>query len=199
MKIKTFIDKKLKEYREPSREGTPKGEPIGLSKQKFRAALYVGLTNFKGQKIAKLVGVSHSLLRNWKMESAFKEVTVEAARNFISTIIGRAIAGPPDNPEERALYSDFLKREAGSTINGRVYKISGVVVADVILQKDELTESQKNELEGLVRVAKFFFGVNSGLYLRAREVLIAKLSSKPKLTDVDVKYMVNTLGNAENI
>ena len=39
-----FLQHKLREYVEPSRAGTPKGEPVGLSKQKYHAALLRGLS-----------------------------------------------------------------------------------------------------------------------------------------------------------
>jgi hypothetical protein len=69
-----FVSDKLKNYLEPTRAGTPKGEAIGLSRKKFRAAL-LSLTSVDLLTQAKLIGVSYGVLRKWRTEEALlKEV-----------------------------------------------------------------------------------------------------------------------------
>ena len=57
-----FLSKKLDNYIEPERKGVPKGEPIGFSKKKLEASLFV-LFNFSKKDIASLLGISYNLLR----------------------------------------------------------------------------------------------------------------------------------------
>lgn len=77
-----FIQRKLREYVEPSREGTPKGEPIGLSKKKYHAALLAGLTSLDLKQVAREVHVSYDLVRKWRTEDAFSDVGYDAAVEF---------------------------------------------------------------------------------------------------------------------
>lgn len=76
-----FIEEKLHAYEEPHRRGTPKGEPVGLSKTKYHASLLM-LTNKKQKEIAKDIGISHSLLRKWNTEQAFKSVVENHYADF---------------------------------------------------------------------------------------------------------------------
>ncbi|QPD04918.1 MAG: hypothetical protein Nkreftii_002692 [Candidatus Nitrospira kreftii] len=77
-----FIQRKLREYKEPTREGTPKGEAVGLSRQKFHAALLTGLTSLDLKRISREVRVSYALLRKWRTEDAFCKAEYTAAEEF---------------------------------------------------------------------------------------------------------------------
>lgn len=68
-----FIQERVDSYPEPQRLGTRKGDPIGLSKIKYAAALH-GLTYKKPKEIAEEVGVSYGLLRKWGTEKEFVSV-----------------------------------------------------------------------------------------------------------------------------
>ena len=52
-----FIEEKYAAYREPKRKGTPKGDPIGLSKKKYLAALMM-LLDLPLKSIAGFAGIS---------------------------------------------------------------------------------------------------------------------------------------------
>jgi hypothetical protein len=92
-----FIIQKQLAYEEPQREGTPRGEKIGLSRKKHLATLFTGLTNIKlktlGEDLKKtplvvdsddhkkkqfaddlndLVHTSYGLLRKWNTERDYK-------------------------------------------------------------------------------------------------------------------------------
>ena len=62
-----MIDGGLKNYKEPSRKGKAKGDPIGFSKKKMRAASLMVLHPYclKLWEIAKIAGVSDGVLRVW--------------------------------------------------------------------------------------------------------------------------------------
>jgi len=84
-----FLQYKMITYQEPSRKGTPRGERVGLSKQKFYAALLCGLTNSQYKQVAKATGVSYSLLLKWRTEDAFKEAEQQAVNEFVDEIVYR--------------------------------------------------------------------------------------------------------------
>ena len=67
-----FVNEKLDNYEEPQRKGTPSGQPIGFSRKKYTASLWL-LTSANTKDIARSVRVSEALLRKWKIENAFKE------------------------------------------------------------------------------------------------------------------------------
>jgi len=70
-------------YVEPSRQGTPKGDPIGFGKQKYLASL-LKLTASKDKEIAKNVGVSFGVMRNWSSEEGFRKLSERHVDDCIS-------------------------------------------------------------------------------------------------------------------
>jgi len=70
--LRAWVEIKLREYPEPQRKGTPKGDPIGIGAKKYIAILFF-LTNTKVKRVAELAGVSHGVLRNWRTEGEFKK------------------------------------------------------------------------------------------------------------------------------
>jgi len=79
--LEKFLNEKLKNYMEPQRKGTPKGEPIGFSKQKYQATLLL-MADMKQKDIAELIGVSYGLLRRWRTEKKFIEMTKSIVTNI---------------------------------------------------------------------------------------------------------------------
>lgn len=86
-----FITRKIREYREPQRKGTPRGDKIGFPWNKHIMSLWVGLTNDKLVTIAKNVGVnigvSYGLLKKWNSEEDFKLQADRYAQEFVSFIV----------------------------------------------------------------------------------------------------------------
>ena len=80
-----YIKKRIMTYRAPQREGTPKGERVGLSHRKYHAALLC-LTDMELIDIAGVAGVSNKLLRVWRTQETFKKVISEEEDNFISSL-----------------------------------------------------------------------------------------------------------------
>jgi hypothetical protein len=78
-----FIENKLGEYVEPERAGTPKGQPVGLSRKKFHAAL-LGLTNLDLRKQAKHCRTPYGVLRKWRTEDAFYDCIGQLTSEFIN-------------------------------------------------------------------------------------------------------------------
>jgi hypothetical protein len=71
--IKEFFRNELASYREPQRQGTPRGERIGFSTVKYHASLLALLNNDLREQ-SGLLGISYGLLRKWRTEPEFKKV-----------------------------------------------------------------------------------------------------------------------------
>src|SRR5687768_8907743 len=80
--LTTFIEQRIREYVEPSKEGTPKGHRVGFSKTKFHASLLSALTSLKEKHIARQLKVSYGLLRKWHVEPDFKQILSAHIRDF---------------------------------------------------------------------------------------------------------------------
>jgi len=70
--LTTFIKNQLHTYKPPSRAGTPKGDKIGFSREKFLVSL-LSITSLKQKDIAAQAAVSHGLVRKWNTEPEFKQ------------------------------------------------------------------------------------------------------------------------------
>ena len=79
--FREWVAPRMASYVEPTREGTPKGKPIGLSRKKFYCANVMALY-FRGAftlvELAHEAKVSHEQLRNWRSETEFKKVAKAA-------------------------------------------------------------------------------------------------------------------------
>lgn len=81
-----FIKEKAKNYSEPARKGTPRGEVIGFSLQKYLANLYM-LTSLDLKLLGQRLAISYGLLRKWRAEPLFKNQIEENAREFAAIFI----------------------------------------------------------------------------------------------------------------
>jgi len=81
---KLMLKRMMENYQEPTRAGTPKGDPIGFSRKKKWAALWMILYNRDSglglKEIAKIAGVPPGVLRVWRTEGAFKKEEGEACK-----------------------------------------------------------------------------------------------------------------------
>jgi hypothetical protein len=88
-----FIDSKLVAYVEPTKKGTPKGEPVGFSLTKYQATLYALRDRVLADKEdlfaqAKELGISYGLLRKWRSEKKFKDLVSQHEKEFITYLLG---------------------------------------------------------------------------------------------------------------
>lgn len=83
-----FITKKINTYKEPQRKGTPKGKPVGFSKLKYAATLFM-LLKYNQKKIAQMLGISFGLLRKWNTEEPFVKQVMAHCQELTSTVVGR--------------------------------------------------------------------------------------------------------------
>jgi len=76
----------MRAYREPTRKGTARGNPIGFPANKYEASLLV-LTSETAQNIAKRLGISYDLIRKWKAEKPFKDQVDRHIREFSESLV----------------------------------------------------------------------------------------------------------------
>ena len=84
--LESFIERKTRAYAEPSRRGTSKGEPVGFSRKKYLATLYM-LTADKQITIAMELGISYGLLRKWNTEKPFRAMLRKHCREFADIFV----------------------------------------------------------------------------------------------------------------
>lgn len=70
--LERFIVRKAYDYNPPERKGTPKGEPVGFSREKYNATL-LSLTRTSIKEIAETVKVSYAGFKRWRTEQNFKD------------------------------------------------------------------------------------------------------------------------------
>lgn len=123
--VKGIAKDSVKYYVEPQRAGTPKGEAIGFSSEKLRAAYFMALYPcLRLKEIADLAEVKPNVLRVWKIQESFLEALKklhEGLRNLIRDtievdVMEKYIPLMPDLKES-------LQRKATLTINLKsIYK-----------------------------------------------------------------------------
>ncbi len=63
--IKHFIKREMQKFKEPrEREGTPRGEPLGPSRIKYKASLYCAV-GYSLKYVSMKLNISYGSLRNW--------------------------------------------------------------------------------------------------------------------------------------
>lgn len=100
------IEENLKDYVEPLRAGTPKGDPIGLSLKKYKAAQLMVLFPqvLKLKDISKMTETPEGVIRVWRTEKTFREVT-KVFGSIIAKSITKSIDSELDSLESEPDYS----------------------------------------------------------------------------------------------
>lgn len=84
--LENFISRKIETHIEPSRKGTPRGNPIGIGKIKYQAALISTLTNFNLEFLSKQVKGKYGVVRKWRTQADFKACSHSISNEFKSII-----------------------------------------------------------------------------------------------------------------
>jgi hypothetical protein len=93
--FKVFIEPLMEAYVEPTRTGTRRGQPVGMSREKYLCAQAMALHSeiselYPLSEICAFIcgsNTSVEMVRKWRTESHFKQVARQAARAFASFII----------------------------------------------------------------------------------------------------------------
>jgi hypothetical protein len=112
-----WVNMMTESYKEPSRAGTPKGKPIGLSSKKYRAALFMILYDGRNLKEIALLGkVSPGLLRLWRTETAFLEVAGGACQLFAAVLVNTMDAWICENAKK--IGDKYIEETIGKKLEG---------------------------------------------------------------------------------
>lgn len=142
-----FIEAKISRYTPPSREGTPKGDAIGFSPEKYAASLWA-LTNLEQKQVAEKVKCNYRSLLTWRSQSDFKTLTVQHAAEFATVLLNKTqlelsqkikgdaksflkIAfvilnknGLDDSLGDAAIYSEILIQAIADSLDRHVHRIT---------------------------------------------------------------------------
>lgn len=211
-----YIARKELDYSEPLRAGTPRGEKIGFSIQKYLASLFVGLTNIPLKKLAedlnRKYGLSYGLLRKWRTEEDFKDAVQTQAEEFADFLIKRIRSWVL---EEAELYAENPEITAGIW---RIFEDARILSADVLERiffkvmvvyreiKHIKGDEQLLEMVALYKVLQLIGlarGIRTPSYisLMADKAAISfvkdRLSSKRTLSEKERRMVLNCLDNIE--
>jgi hypothetical protein len=100
-----YIGNKIKSYTEPTRKGTTRGDPIGLSRPKFKAAL-LSITSLSQKEIAAAAEVSYGVYRKWRTEDLFKQEIAKLQDDFFHFLISEIREKIDKDVDEFADYKD---------------------------------------------------------------------------------------------
>ena len=85
--LRAWIQKRVREYKEPARAGLSRGEELPIPKHKYHAALLMLLHGSKAYpslyQISKEAGCKYGLIGKWRTERKFVDLTKKAAEEFL--------------------------------------------------------------------------------------------------------------------
>ncbi len=90
--LQTYIEHRIKAFREPERRGTQKGHEIGVYRGRHDAALY-SLYDYDQKEIAQLSKISHAFLRKLRTEERFMQLIECFKEEYVSRYIVYYISG----------------------------------------------------------------------------------------------------------
>lgn len=96
---------KLRTYIEPTRKGTPKGDPVGFSATKYTATLAC-MKKIPLKKIAAQLNVSYGLLRKWRTEDNFNELIIQHCIEFAKKVKNHLVRRAKKQHE---LWTEYIK------------------------------------------------------------------------------------------
>jgi len=147
--LQKFINEKLNSYVEPQRKGTPRGEPIGFSKQKYKATLLL-MTNMKQKEIAELIGVSYGFLRRWRTEKKFLEMTKKHCNEYLE--MAMAYFNDIDNS------GSFIPEHAFNDYSSYGKMALGALSSWIMENKDKIENNDPDTIRATLNFNKYILG-----------------------------------------
>jgi len=147
--LQKFINEKLNSYVEPQRKGTPRGEPIGFSKQKYKATLLL-MTNMKQKEIAELIGVSYGFLRRWRTEKKFLEMTKKHCNEYRERVM--AYFNDIDNS------GSFIPEHAFNDYSSYGKMALGALSSWLMENKDKIENNDQDTIRATLNFNKYILG-----------------------------------------
>jgi hypothetical protein len=130
--VRAWANDLVQVYEEPTRAGTKKGQPIGLSKKKLHAAILMILYGPLGlslKEISTISKVSPGLIRLWRTEPDFKRAIKisydsfsEVLLNTIDMVVQQEYEKNGDNERQKIFDKDLFEKPhlPSYLINGEI-------------------------------------------------------------------------------
>lgn len=159
-----WINRKVREYSEPSRAGIPRGDTLPIPRPKFHASLsmltYDSPACPELQQVADLVGRNYGLIAKWRNEDRFWQAASSGAEQFLNEWLpifvstSEQCASAKGNAREhlRKRLAHMIRRARASWGSFLVYRL--IEEYEQILRDRTLTaETLRNLFQLLVSVS----------------------------------------------
>ncbi|OGR28706.1 MAG: hypothetical protein A2139_06190 [Desulfobacca sp. RBG_16_60_12] len=150
-----WVQPRLDSYEEPSRIGVHRGDPIGLSKQKYFAAQAQVLhSKFTLAEIADVVGVKPVQVRVWRTQMVFNQVAQEALEDFKNYLFGNFLNWEADTDKffKKMLCLSTIP-DSGKFINKQITS----TVREHLIHFDWLNDKYYDDMLKDLRIIQFYF------------------------------------------
>jgi hypothetical protein len=159
-----FLEKRTRAYIEPSHKGTPKGDPIGFSKQKFLASQMM-MHDATLKQLSKTMGISYGVLRVWTTEPTFKKKVQDTIHDFIEVFVGRLVkdlTGFRNRAQKNQNYFLWDGKEYFELLNdfrNGIKDYSPLLRTEIIRRLKEVMKEKTNLTFGLLYI-QFFLAMS---------------------------------------
>ena len=194
-----FLRQQLRSYIEPVRKGTPKGQLIGLSIQKYVTSLLM-LTNLSVKKIAAGLKLKYGVVLVWRTEDAFKKQVLQHCNDFADFLVKELI-------EEKKIHElGYWEARAVLEELEAEFKFYSPLLNDAIEKAVAAVEGAGLEAikDGKIGLSSYFLELKYGKEVRELEgdvfILTTILTSlkKPNLSRRDKANLISELERYRN-
>lgn len=191
-KLASWIERRLEVYEEKSRKGIPRGQPHGIPRHKYHAALLhlVDQGTLGLREIAKEAEVSYGLLLKWRTEERFKQLIQKAVAEYSSSVASEAIYGDDVTLNAEA-YERFLTEEMldySPDVVGKIVEELGAVTGQYREKVKSSGSTQTKALPVLTKI-KVFMQVLMGVVADYSEIDESKRAELRKQVDENVAQL----------
>lgn len=103
-----YIKGEIEHYKEPEKKGTPKGDPVGYSLEKYKFLL-LSLTSLPIKDITELLNLSYGSTRLWRTEDQYWRKLESHARDFANRVVLYFDSFPKDKGPLPLAKEDIIK------------------------------------------------------------------------------------------
>jgi|GEM_PF-2898025 len=199
-KLASWIERRLEIYEEKSRKGIARGQPHGIPRHKYHAALLhlVNQGTLGLREIAKETEVSYGLLLKWRTEDRFRQLIRKAGAEYSSSVASEAIYG--DNVVlDTETYERFVTEEMldySPNVVGKIVEELGAFTGQY-REKVKLSGRTQTKALAVLTKIKVFMQVLMGVVADYSEIDESKRAELRKQVDENVAQF--TLSYLEHV
>ena len=184
--LSDFINEKAISYEEPSRMGTPKGQPVGFSLPKYSSALLM-LTSLSLKEIADKLVISYGLIKKWRTEIKFERLIRSQINEFCPFFFNKL-------RQRQDLFRKKIQ-EALKLPSNKILNIGNMIKCELINNTREFQDYNNYGKDLVIGILK---------YSLEHEILtfklkIERISAKLNEEDVDTNFVFNPLSKIMEI